>query len=192
MLNGASNSGNWRYVKLNPFHFWIILTYLTWTVWLQIKNNVILPQISIQPVFRQRPEMKSDLIPDMVKNRRVTSDMILEYCRWFPRFNLKAFESLYVSSLLKEFSCLRVQSFWSRSWPCDSSVHYHVTAASRGWGRSRWSEHRPGRNSASVSCRHTGACDAGHPHVTQLQGTHCQSLCGHTEGLSGDKWKSKL
>lgn len=40
-----------------------------------------LPQISIQPVFRQRPEMKSNLIPDLVKNRRITPDIILQYCR---------------------------------------------------------------------------------------------------------------
>uniref|UniRef100_H3DEG7 Kinetochore associated 1 n=1 Tax=Tetraodon nigroviridis TaxID=99883 RepID=H3DEG7_TETNG len=40
-------------------------------------------EISIQPVFRQRPEMKSSLIPDMVKNRKITPDIILEYCRAF-------------------------------------------------------------------------------------------------------------
>lgn len=40
-----------------------------------------LSQISIQPVFRQRPEMKSSLIPDLVKNRRITPDIILQYCR---------------------------------------------------------------------------------------------------------------
>ena len=38
-------------------------------------------QISIQPVFRQRPEMKSSLIPEMVKNRKITPDIILQYCR---------------------------------------------------------------------------------------------------------------
>ena len=38
-------------------------------------------QISIQPVFRQRPEMKSSLIPVLVKNRRITPDIILQYCR---------------------------------------------------------------------------------------------------------------
>lgn len=51
-------------------------------MWPQIKDNLIFPQISIQPVFCQRPEMKSSLIPDMVKNRRITPDIILEYCRW--------------------------------------------------------------------------------------------------------------
>ncbi|XP_056888450.1 kinetochore-associated protein 1 [Takifugu flavidus] len=40
-------------------------------------------EISIQPVFRQRPELKSSLIPDMVKNSRITPDIILEYCRTF-------------------------------------------------------------------------------------------------------------
>lgn len=38
-------------------------------------------QISIQPVFRQQPEMKSILIPEMVKNRKITPDIILQYCR---------------------------------------------------------------------------------------------------------------
>ncbi|XP_078106919.1 kinetochore-associated protein 1 isoform X1 [Sander vitreus] len=40
-------------------------------------------EISIQPVFRQRPEMKSSLIPDLVKNRRITPDIILQYCSTF-------------------------------------------------------------------------------------------------------------
>nr|XP_020458071.1 kinetochore-associated protein 1 [Monopterus albus] len=40
-------------------------------------------EISIQPVFRQRPEMKSSLIPVLVKNRRITPDIILQYCGTF-------------------------------------------------------------------------------------------------------------
>ncbi|TKS78652.1 Kinetochore-associated protein 1 [Collichthys lucidus] len=40
-------------------------------------------EISIQPVFRQRPEMKSSLIPDLVKNRKITPDIILHYCSTF-------------------------------------------------------------------------------------------------------------
>ncbi|XP_074493975.1 kinetochore-associated protein 1 [Sebastes fasciatus] len=40
-------------------------------------------EISIQPVFRQRPEMKSSLIPDLVKNQRITPDIILQYCSTF-------------------------------------------------------------------------------------------------------------
>ncbi|XP_034727450.1 kinetochore-associated protein 1 isoform X2 [Etheostoma cragini] len=40
-------------------------------------------EISIQPVFRQRPEMKSSLIPDLVKNRRITPEIILQYCSTF-------------------------------------------------------------------------------------------------------------
>uniref|UniRef100_UPI0037E89FC3 kinetochore-associated protein 1 n=1 Tax=Semicossyphus pulcher TaxID=241346 RepID=UPI0037E89FC3 len=40
-------------------------------------------EISIQPVFRQRPEMKRSLIPDMVKNRKITPDIILQYCSTF-------------------------------------------------------------------------------------------------------------
>lgn len=42
-----------------------------------------LSQISIQPVFRQRPEMKNSLIPVLVKNKRITPDIILQYCRSF-------------------------------------------------------------------------------------------------------------
>ncbi|XP_071339118.1 kinetochore-associated protein 1 isoform X1 [Trachinotus anak] len=40
-------------------------------------------EISIQPVFRQRPEMKRSLIPVLVKNRKITPDIILEYCSTF-------------------------------------------------------------------------------------------------------------
>ncbi|CAJ1068194.1 kinetochore-associated protein 1 [Xyrichtys novacula] len=40
-------------------------------------------EISIQPVFRQQPEMKRSLIPDMVKNRKITPDIILQYCSTF-------------------------------------------------------------------------------------------------------------
>ncbi|XP_029961373.1 kinetochore-associated protein 1 [Salarias fasciatus] len=40
-------------------------------------------EISIQPVFRQRPELKSSLIPDMVKNVKVTADIVLQYCSTF-------------------------------------------------------------------------------------------------------------
>ncbi|XP_037536314.1 kinetochore-associated protein 1 [Nematolebias whitei] len=40
-------------------------------------------EISIQPVFRQQPEMKSSLIPEMVKNKKITPDIILQYCSTF-------------------------------------------------------------------------------------------------------------
>ncbi|KAM3610515.1 uncharacterized protein V6R79_005093 [Siganus canaliculatus] len=40
-------------------------------------------EISIQSVFRQRPEMKSSLIPDLVKNKKITPDIILQYCSTF-------------------------------------------------------------------------------------------------------------
>ncbi|XP_028314098.1 kinetochore-associated protein 1 [Gouania willdenowi] len=40
-------------------------------------------EISIQPVFRKQPEMKSSLIPDLVKNSRITPDIILQYCSAF-------------------------------------------------------------------------------------------------------------
>ncbi|KAM3867492.1 kinetochore-associated protein 1 [Diretmus argenteus] len=39
--------------------------------------------ISIQTVFRQRPEMKSNLIPVLVKNKNITPDIILQYCSTF-------------------------------------------------------------------------------------------------------------
>uniref|UniRef100_A0A3P9MGD6 Kinetochore associated 1 n=1 Tax=Oryzias latipes TaxID=8090 RepID=A0A3P9MGD6_ORYLA len=37
-------------------------------------------EISMQPVFRQQPEMKSNLIPVLVKNKKITPDVILQYC----------------------------------------------------------------------------------------------------------------
>ncbi|KAG7490369.1 kinetochore-associated protein 1 isoform X1 [Solea senegalensis] len=40
-------------------------------------------EISIQPVFRQQSEMKRSLIPVLVKNRRITPDIILQYCSTF-------------------------------------------------------------------------------------------------------------
>uniref|UniRef100_A0A7N8Y9L5 Kinetochore associated 1 n=1 Tax=Mastacembelus armatus TaxID=205130 RepID=A0A7N8Y9L5_9TELE len=40
-------------------------------------------EISIQPVFRQRPEMKSSLIPVLVKNRKITPDIMLQFCSTF-------------------------------------------------------------------------------------------------------------
>uniref|UniRef100_A0A667ZTG4 Kinetochore associated 1 n=1 Tax=Myripristis murdjan TaxID=586833 RepID=A0A667ZTG4_9TELE len=39
--------------------------------------------ISIQSVFRQCPEMKSNLIPVLVKNKNITPDIILQYCSTF-------------------------------------------------------------------------------------------------------------
>uniref|UniRef100_A0A8C4EG18 Kinetochore associated 1 n=1 Tax=Dicentrarchus labrax TaxID=13489 RepID=A0A8C4EG18_DICLA len=53
------------------------------TVLLFATSAPALLQISIQPVFRQRPEMKSSLIPDLVKNRKITPDIILQYCSTF-------------------------------------------------------------------------------------------------------------
>uniref|UniRef100_A0A7N5ZWT1 Kinetochore associated 1 n=1 Tax=Anabas testudineus TaxID=64144 RepID=A0A7N5ZWT1_ANATE len=40
-------------------------------------------EISIQPVFRQQPEMKSSLIPVLVKNKKITPEIILQYCSTF-------------------------------------------------------------------------------------------------------------
>ncbi|KAK2837222.1 hypothetical protein Q5P01_014434 [Channa striata] len=40
-------------------------------------------EISIQPVFRQQPEMKSSLIPVLVKNRKIDPNIILQYCSTF-------------------------------------------------------------------------------------------------------------
>ncbi|XP_077416372.1 LOW QUALITY PROTEIN: kinetochore-associated protein 1 [Vanacampus margaritifer] len=37
-------------------------------------------EISIQPVFHQQPELKSTLIPVLVKSKRITPDIILQYC----------------------------------------------------------------------------------------------------------------
>ncbi|XP_029017996.1 kinetochore-associated protein 1 isoform X2 [Betta splendens] len=40
-------------------------------------------EISIQPVFRQQSEMKRSLIPVLVKNKRITPEIILQYCSTF-------------------------------------------------------------------------------------------------------------
>uniref|UniRef100_A0A1A8M8V5 Kinetochore associated 1 n=2 Tax=Nothobranchius pienaari TaxID=704102 RepID=A0A1A8M8V5_9TELE len=40
-------------------------------------------EISMQSVFRQCSERKSSLIPEMVKNRKITPDIILQYCSTF-------------------------------------------------------------------------------------------------------------
>ncbi|CAN9513185.1 unnamed protein product [Ophioblennius macclurei] len=56
-------------------------------------------EISIQPVFRQRPELKSSLIPDMVKNSRVTPDIVLQYCSTFD-LNRDNVINQYITTLL--------------------------------------------------------------------------------------------
>ncbi|KAM8866405.1 kinetochore-associated protein 1 [Synchiropus picturatus] len=40
-------------------------------------------EISIQPVFGQQPALKNSLVPVLVKNKRITPDIILEYCSAF-------------------------------------------------------------------------------------------------------------
>ncbi|KAM9810904.1 LOW QUALITY PROTEIN: kinetochore-associated protein 1 [Neosynchiropus ocellatus] len=40
-------------------------------------------EISIQPVFGQEPALKSSLVPVLVKNKRITPNIILEYCSAF-------------------------------------------------------------------------------------------------------------
>uniref|UniRef100_A0A3P8WBQ2 Kinetochore associated 1 n=1 Tax=Cynoglossus semilaevis TaxID=244447 RepID=A0A3P8WBQ2_CYNSE len=39
--------------------------------------------ISIQPVFRQEPEMKRHLIPVLLKNKKITPDIFFQYCSTF-------------------------------------------------------------------------------------------------------------
>lgn len=167
-----------------------------------------LVQISIQPVFRQRPEMKSSLIPDLVKNRKITPDIILEYCRlaahsivWHSSiyFDMKytapfvfrlcsgVLHSVFLPEL-KVIVYFRLQRLWSGPWPCDQPVHYHLIAAPRGWGKWVWLGHKSGRDAASVSCRCFGESPEGYPDVAQHQRAHRKSLRCHIEGLyMGDK-----
>ncbi|KAM6931090.1 kinetochore-associated protein 1 [Xenentodon cancila] len=56
-------------------------------------------EISIQPVFRQQSEMKSNLIPVLVKNRRITPDIILQYCSTFGLERDRVINQ-YITSLL--------------------------------------------------------------------------------------------
>ncbi|KAJ8005659.1 hypothetical protein DPEC_G00120230 [Dallia pectoralis] len=55
--------------------------------------------ISIQAVFRQGPEMKSDLIPTLVKNRNITPEIILQYCSTFG-LNRDEVINQYITTLL--------------------------------------------------------------------------------------------
>ncbi|XP_047447768.1 kinetochore-associated protein 1 [Mugil cephalus] len=57
-------------------------------------------EISIQPVFRQRPEMKSSLIPVLVKNRKITPEIILEYCSTFGLDRDRVINQYITTSLL--------------------------------------------------------------------------------------------
>uniref|UniRef100_A0A8C9TIM5 Kinetochore associated 1 n=1 Tax=Scleropages formosus TaxID=113540 RepID=A0A8C9TIM5_SCLFO len=57
--------------------------------------------ISIQPVFRQCPEMKNNLIPTLVKNRNMTAELILEYCSTFD-LDCNLALSMYITTLLLE------------------------------------------------------------------------------------------
>lgn len=210
MLNGASSLANWRCVDENNFTFIFTLYFTSCPLsWLNIYINDFtmsapaLPQISIQPVFRQRPEMKRSLIPDLVKNRRITPDIILQYCRSTAHstesnssiyFNVEYKISFWVQSVLKQAGilflpvlkvnlCFHLQHLWSRPWWCDQPVHHHLTVAPRGRGRCRWPRHGPGRDAASMSCGCPGASPADYPDVAQHQRAHRQSLCCHIQGL---------
>uniref|UniRef100_A0A6Q2ZN00 Kinetochore associated 1 n=1 Tax=Esox lucius TaxID=8010 RepID=A0A6Q2ZN00_ESOLU len=55
--------------------------------------------ISIQAVFRQGPEMKSNLIPVLVKNRNTTPEIILQYCSTFG-LNRDEVINQYITTLL--------------------------------------------------------------------------------------------
>ncbi|KAG7223406.1 hypothetical protein INR49_015509 [Caranx melampygus] len=56
-------------------------------------------EISIQSVFRQRPEVKRCLVPVLVKNRKITPDIILEYCSTFG-LDRDSVINLYITTLL--------------------------------------------------------------------------------------------
>uniref|UniRef100_A0A4W5NLQ1 Kinetochore associated 1 n=1 Tax=Hucho hucho TaxID=62062 RepID=A0A4W5NLQ1_9TELE len=55
--------------------------------------------ISIQSVFRQCPEMKSNLIPTLVKNKNTTPEIILQYCSTFG-LNRDEVINQYITTLL--------------------------------------------------------------------------------------------
>uniref|UniRef100_A0A8C7PS98 Kinetochore associated 1 n=1 Tax=Oncorhynchus mykiss TaxID=8022 RepID=A0A8C7PS98_ONCMY len=57
--------------------------------------------ISIQSVFRQCPEMKSNLIPTLVKNKNTTPEIILQYCSTFD-LNRDEVINQYITTLLLE------------------------------------------------------------------------------------------
>lgn len=63
---------------------------------------MLLIQISIQPVFRQQPEMKRNLIPVLLKSRRITPDIITQYCRSATAFLLFFFFFSFLSHSCSE------------------------------------------------------------------------------------------
>ncbi|XP_028824340.1 kinetochore-associated protein 1 isoform X2 [Denticeps clupeoides] len=58
--------------------------------------------VSIQSVFRLSPETKKNLIPVLVKNRSVTPELILEYCRTFGLNSDQALNLFITTLLLQE------------------------------------------------------------------------------------------
>uniref|UniRef100_A0A3B3RDN2 Kinetochore associated 1 n=1 Tax=Paramormyrops kingsleyae TaxID=1676925 RepID=A0A3B3RDN2_9TELE len=57
--------------------------------------------ISFQPVFRQCPEIKKNLVPTLVKNRNMTPELLLQYCSTFDLESDSAL-NLYITTLLLE------------------------------------------------------------------------------------------
>ncbi|XP_075882024.1 kinetochore-associated protein 1 [Nelusetta ayraudi] len=60
--------------------------------------------ISIQPVFRQQPEMKRNLIPVLLKSRRITPDIITQYCSAFGLDHSSVINQYITTLLLQEES----------------------------------------------------------------------------------------
>lgn len=72
-------------------------------------------QISIQPVFRQQPEMKRNLIPVLLKSKRITPDIITQYCR---STTASPTVSLFLPSFSSSFFCSEIHILLS---PCCSA-----------------------------------------------------------------------
>lgn len=148
---------------------------------------LLLIQISIQPVFRQQPEMKRKLIPVLLKSKRITPDFITQYCRSTTAlllfFCFCSLFSLIYSALKFILSSYLLQRLWSRHQQRHQPVHHDPAAARRKegghggrFGCWTWG----GR--ASLSRRRSGTRAAAPSHVAQQQRANGQPLCCHIEG----------
>lgn len=117
--NGASSWENWGQVNRKHFTFTVLLLSRLTSRWEQVIYwdliFLLFIQISIQPVFRQQPEMKRNLIPVLLKSKRITPDIITQYCR---STTASPTVSLFLPSFSSSFFCSEIHILLS---PCCSA-----------------------------------------------------------------------
>lgn len=211
MLNGASSSANWGCVDENLFKFTTesishvssgLTFYMTWYWHLALLCSALL--CSRYPSSQcsdsgQRwrvvwsliwwktntslQTLSSSTAGQLLASRCQILHFQYELCHFILGAHCSKVSTTLFPACTEVTLCSHMQHLWSRPWRCDQPVHYHLVAASRGWGRWSRPERRPGRDGASVSRRRTGASPASYPDVTQHQRAHRQSLCNHIKGL---------